>query len=357
MIFPDSNAQWKVLANRLVAGLGVRAGELIQIRDETGVYPLLQHIILAVELAGATPLVEIRPISHMHTVWQQAPLDYLANWDKHRGAWMQQTDRILVLLGGEPDYAKIPMGRFELWRSAEHRLTELEEATPRPFLIAAIPTEAQAQQLGLSEAQLSNHLFPALNVGVSEMQKVLQTTLLKLKGAKELTIQTGKSAELTLKLGARRWLVDDGYIDDDDIQAGAVVSNLPAGALYTTVLEAETSGTLFLPQALGALNVSFRFESGRVQQIDAAFNGEAIRSVFSRHTGEPRRVGHIGIGLNPRLRRPIGWTIVDEHVHGHLFISFGENRYMGGQNASSLNIDFALPNARLLADGVQVIPF
>lgn len=62
-----------------------------------------------------------------------------------------------------------------------------------------------------------------------------------------------------------------------------------------------------------------------------------------------------GIGLNPHLRQPIGWTLVDEHVIGALFLALGENRYMGGQNASSLNHDFALQGASLLVDGQVVV--
>ena len=77
--------------------------------------------------------------------------------------------------------------------------------------------------------------------------------------------------------------------------------------------------------------------------------------MFDSHSGEPRRVSHIGLGLNPCLRQPIGWTLVDEHILGTLFFAFGENRYMGGENESSLNIDFALPGATLEIGGQMVV--
>jgi hypothetical protein len=47
--------------------------------------------------------------------------------------------------------------------------------------------------------------------------------------------------------------------------------------------------------------------------------------------------------------------LVDEHVHGHVFVAFGETRDMGGKNASSLNIDFALPGATLLVGDRVVV--
>jgi hypothetical protein len=46
---------------------------------------------------------------------------------------------------------------------------------------------------------------------------------------------------------------------------------------------------------------------------------------------------------------------VDEHVAGCLFISLGENRYMGGQNETSLNVDYAIPATTLVADGRMIV--
>ena len=66
-------------------------------------------------------------------------------------------------------------------------------------------------------------------------------------------------------------------------------------------------------------------------------------------------MSHIGIGLNPYLDRPTGWTIVDEHIHGAIFIALGENRYMGGQNELSLNVDYAFSDVTLEVDGRTIV--
>ena len=90
--------------------------------------------------------------------------------------------------------------------------------------------------------------------------------------------------------------------------------------------------------------------------IDTIAQGKAdLDALFARHSGEARRVSHVGIGLNPHLRREIGWTLVDEHRHGNLLLAMGENRYLGGANQSSLNVDFALPTVTLLADSQVIV--
>jgi len=121
------------------------------------------------------------------------------------------------------------------------------------------------------------------------------------------------------------------------------------------VVETATHGSLWLPRADDAMEVVLYFQGGRVVSIEAASGAESLAALLDRHTGEPRRISHIGVGLNPGLRRPLGWTLVDEHVYGSLFIALGENRYMGGQNESSLNIDFSIPSGTLLVGGRAIV--
>ncbi|MCB0038003.1 MAG: aminopeptidase [Anaerolineales bacterium] len=341
---------WPVIAQRIVRGVGVRQGELILVRDDTGRFDILQELLLAIEKSGATPLVHLTPINYMERLWRTASARYLASWDQHRQEWVQKADRIIVLSGPRPDLNSVPAASFQTWHEAEHRLTMIEEERQLPYLMVGIPTERQARQLGMSLADLEKIVVPALQAPIDKLQDRISRILGAARNGTEMVIHSGANCELHLKLGDRPWLSDDGYIDEEDRAKGAIVSNLPAGSIYTTVLEDQTEGTLWLPQAAGAQDVVLTFVNGRVSQITASAGAEQLAAMFDQHEGEPRRIGHIGIGLNPELSRPIGWTVIDEHVLGYLFISFGENRYMGGQNESTLNVDFALPNATLLVN-------
>ena len=119
---------------------------------------------------------------------------------------------------------------------------------------------------------------------------------------------------LHLEQGDRLWMNDDGFIDETDIQQGAIVSNMPAGSIYTTVLEHQTNGHLWLPKAGPAKDVLFTFRDGRIVDIQASSGSIQLMEELDRHSGEPRRMSHIGLGLNPYLKRPTGWPMMDEHV-------------------------------------------
>jgi leucyl aminopeptidase (aminopeptidase T) len=188
-----------------------------------------------------------------------------------------------------------------------------------------------------------------------ELQDGIVRIQSRLEDAREIIIRTGGEHALRLVHGDRPILNDDGYIDDLDRERGAVVSNLPAGSVYFTVLEDQTEGSLYLPAAGDARDVVFYFERGCATRIEAASGAAALNALFDAHTGESRRIGHIRFGVNPRLREPIGWPLVDEHVRGAVVVAFGDNRHIGGQNASSLQEDFIALDAQIETDGQRIV--
>ena len=121
------------------------------------------------------------------------------------------------------------------------------------------------------------------------------------------------------------------------------------------MVEELPTGVLCLPEAAGARDVRLTFAGGRIVDVAAQAGREHLLGLLARHGGDPDRVSHVGIGLNPALRGAVGWPLVDEHVRGALLVALGENRYLGGRNQSDLNIDFALPRASLAVDDTPIV--
>ncbi len=350
------NSQWPQLAQRIIQGLDVQTGEIIQVRGDPGPYEFLFEIQLAIEAAGATPLLELFPSNYLRRLWAGAPLGYLSNWDQHRAGWLKGVDRVVMFMWPPTETNSVPKEKIEAWGKATGRLSAIEDELRLPILVVFFPTEAWAGALGVPYARLESILLPALLASPQEL-RIEATRLLEAIGNRqELAIHTGDGCDLRFQQGDRSWLIDDGVIDLQDRQRGAIVSNLPAGSIYTTVLESETQGSLWLPKAGDATEVTFFFRDGRIMEIQAANGAEQLRNWIFSHSGEPGRVSHVGIGLNPYLKESTGWNIlVDEHVHGALFLALGDNRYMGGQNASSLNTDFAIQRASFSANGTKIV--
>lgn len=348
--------RWDALAARLVEGINAQPGDLVRIQDNSGRLDIAAATALALELNGATPFIQLAPVDYIQRLLTEAPPAYLAEWDMHRSTLTANANRMIHFTGDAIDFSALPQERFELWEKADGRLSQVESA--RPLLVACLPTPRRAAQLGMSLEQLEAILLPALETPLDALHDEIERVLQVADGAKHLTLRTGDgdiNCELHLDRGERIWLTDDGYIDDQDIARGAIVSNLPAGSIYTTVLEDSAEGELYLPRMGAAREVRLRFTNGRIAEIYAASGAEDLNAMFDRHSGESRRISHLGIGLNPALTQRIGSIVVDEHLHGMIFIAFGDNIYMGGQNDSSLNVDYLLPNATLIANGRSIV--
>jgi len=346
---------WSKIADRAVKALGVQPDELIQIREHSGRFDVLVEIALAVERVGATPLIELTPPDYLRRLLNEADLRYLEQWDRHRLRWMRKVDRVLALNGAAPESDDVPATALRAWIEATQRLVQIEDERRLPYLLMAVPSARRAAELGMNEKALERHLLASLKASPSELRKEIDLVLEHVMGGRRLLVRSADDAELCLEIEGRQWLTDDGRIDDNDRAASAHVSNLPAGSVYTTVVEEATRGQLCLSTAMGASEVRLTFEGGRIVDVRVRSGRERVLDLLAQHTGDADRVAHVGIGLNPHLKSFVGWPLVDEHVHGALFVALGENRYLGGQNDSSLNIDFAIQHATLVCDDTVIV--
>jgi leucyl aminopeptidase (aminopeptidase T) len=346
---------WSAIARRVVEGVGVQPGELVMMRDGADHPTARLETMLAVEQAGATPLLEPTTPTYLQGLLQRVAPEHLHHWDLHRMEWVRRMDRRIVLQGASLDLSGAPEAALAAWQAATARLTVVDEERKVRVLLVAVPTLDRARQLDIPLEELETIVLPALAVPADDLRSEIQHALNTIGDARTLTLHTGEGCTLQVSLGDRHWHSDDGVIDEADRSTGAIASNLPAGSIYSTIVEESAEGTLHLPQAGPARDVTLHFEHGRIVRLQAREGGTELTALFDRHTGGSRYISHLGIGLNPYLHRPTGWILVDEHIHGTLFIAFGENRYMGGRNTSSLNIDFCVTDATMEADGRVVL--
>jgi leucyl aminopeptidase (aminopeptidase T) len=346
---------WDQLARRLVDALGAQRGELIEVRDEAGNQRLLHAVLLALESVGAEPLVSILPAQQVERLLVTASPDTLATRGRRYAEWLHQVDRSLLLVGAYPNMSQMTDEALHAFGTAYNRLEQIRATRRIPQIIAAIPTIGKAAQLGLSHEDLELRMMPALLVSSNELQTITDQLVPVLNRTSTITTSTGPGYELHLRRDDRLWLCDTGRIAVPVGEADPIISYLPSGSVYTTVIAESAEGDLFLPVAGPARAAHLHLNGGRVTQIEAASGAERLLELFDRYESTARRIRYIGIGLNPRLSQPLGWPMVDQHVQGTLRITFGENRYHGGANAVPYQLDFVIGAANLRVDDQLII--
>jgi aminopeptidase len=244
--------------------------------------------------------------------------------------------------GNTREGADQPAERLALDDGGRHRalaiLLEREAAGEAVWCAAQYPTEAVAQEAGLSLAEYVALLERALLLDRSdavaawrEVAERQERICRFLAGVDRLRI-VAPGTDLELRVGGRRWMSAHGS------------SNLPDGEVFTGPHEDSAEGTITftVPVLHGGAEVRdirLRFERGRCVEAAAAAGEAVLLAALDLDEGA-RRLGEVAIGLNDGVDRATYNTLLDEKIGGTVHLALGASYVeTGGVNQSDLHWD------------------
>lgn len=324
----------ELLARRILDGVPTVESRLL-VRDRCGRSDVVEAVAAECRRRGFDPTVQLRSNEHLAAILAaSSPEDWSDAACDLREEFPRDIEAVVTLGGWHFDPTGLEAEVVQAWAAAVSRATAELDRRGVLTLAVAIATDEVAAALDIDREDLEDLVRSSVLLDSGSVSADASAVAARLAAVGPQTLAT-PGCRLDVDRGRREVLVDDGIIDDDDIQCGAVVSNLPAGSVYWTVIEERTRGDVRL-----ADGTVLRFdESGRV--AEGPYRGE--------------RISHVGIGLNGAIRDTIGWTIVDEHRRGAMFVALGENLYMGGNNESAMNVDLVPDSPTLLVDDDTIV--
>jgi leucyl aminopeptidase (aminopeptidase T) len=321
------------IGRRVVDALPIVSGTVL-VRDRCGRDEVVEAVVDECRRRGLDPVVEHVSNDRLREIIGSASPEELARWDLDRADLIPSVNGLIVLGGWHADLVGLPSDSLDSWIAAVGRVERALEQRNVPTVVVAVPTEYVAERLGLGITELEARVLPGLLMTAASLSDSVASLVGALDATSAVEVVTD-AGTLTVERGQRPLMIDDGMVDHADVARGAVVSNLPAGSLYWTVIENATRGDVALTDG-----TVLRFD------IDGRVAG-------GPYTGE--RVSHLGIAVNPLVTGTIGWTIVDEHRSGAVFLALGENRYMGGDNESAINVDLIPASPTVVVDGTVLV--
>jgi aminopeptidase len=138
---------------------------------------------------------------------------------------------------------------------------------------------------------------------------------------------------------------------------------MPSGEIFTGPLEDSPRGRLrsSFPVCRGGREVAgieLEFADGRVLNARAERGEDYLLSMLDVDPGA-RRLGELGIGLNPGIDRFTGSILYDEKIGGTVHLALGQSYpETGGTNTSALHWDLIVDlrkGGRVWADGRVVM--
>ena len=259
---------------------------------------------------------------------------------------------------------------------AEAVLTEMDERAtdgtdpPRPIAsamcsadVVVAPTSRslshtaarkQASDAGTRIATMpgvtADMLARVMAVDFDEVTERSQAVAALLSEGSEARLNCPRGSELTLDLGGRQGIADDG-----DLGARGSFGNLPCGEAFIAPAggEGRIVASSLAPLGLSDPPAVLTVRDGRIAGAERGLGAEFLELL--RAHGEPgTNLAELGVGTNDRARLT-GNVLEDEKILGTVHIAFGASAGFGGSVSVAIHLDVVVLDASLEIDGRPVL--
>jgi aminopeptidase len=332
--------------------VGVQPGWQVVVRSSPLARPLVEAVQEQIARRGAFPFVQLAWDLLGGPFAREAPLETLGEPAPIQRHIWETCDAFISITAPENvrEGADLSDERRQLLQKRSEPLRRRQMAMDVPWVICEYPTNASAQEAGLTLLEFEEFVYSAVlldwDAELLRMSKIAEI----FDRAEEVRI-VGDQTDLTLSLAGRTGAVDDGHI------------NLPGGEVFYSPVEDSVEGEITFsefPAVYYGNEVSgarFAFEQGRIVDASAVSGEDFLLKTLDTDHGA-RTLGELGIGCNPGIRRFSKNLGFDEKIDGTVHLAIG-NSYSstGGTNVSSIHWDIVKDlrrGGRLYADGKLV---
>lgn len=330
---PRVEAYAKLLVERC---LDVQPGWQVLIRSTPLARPLLEELERQIARRGAFAIMRIN--------WSLWPTDY--GWAAHAPeellGEMPDVDRYacdtmdarMTLEAPENtrEHAGFPTERRKLVQAAAKPFLARTMRSEIPWVSCQFPTEALAQEAGLTLSQLTDVVFDSCLLDWDAEGERMRHYAERFDAASEVRI-VGDGTDLRLSIEGRRGEVDDGR------------KNMPGGEFFYCPVEESAEGVVTFSEYPAVYEgqelegIRLTFEGGRVVEASASRGETLLHSILERDEGA-RRIGELGIGCNPGITHYMKNTLYDEKMDGTIHLALGQSyTSIGGRNTSAVHWD------------------
>jgi aminopeptidase len=351
----DLNARWADLLVDFC--LEVAADETILIVSELEARPLVEACCRAIVLRGAHPLVRL-DLPGLAEFFVEHATERQLSHVPPVALYEAETVDARIRIAAESDVRS--MSRIDPARQAavDRARDPIRRAAIRKrWVLTQYPTAAYAAAARMGPTEYESYVARAMFLdrrdpveAWQELGRRQSGLVAFMAGVKSVRIEA-EGTDLTLSVAGRTWINSDGR------------RNMPSGEIFTGPVEDSPSGRLRcgFPVCRGGrevVGIALEFDQGRVVSARADQGEHYLRSMLDLDPGA-RRLGELGLGLNPGIDRFTGSILYDEKIGGTVHLALGQSYpETGGVNESALHWDLIVDTrrgGRITADGQVVM--
>jgi aminopeptidase len=346
--------------NVIRRGLRVKPKENVIVETWNHGLPIATEFVYQLRAAGARPMLlfEDEP-----TYWRSLstlPKPKLGQVGSHEWKALEEADAY-VFVTGPADIVKVRETGDKYDAATAYNSEWYKRAKKARLRGARIGlgyvTGERAAAYGLDVDDWRRMMLDASSVDPREIVRRGRKlrTLLSRRGRVEITAPNG--TRFTCDLLGRKAGISDGVVDDEDMDRGENMTDVPAGEVFVAPDEKSASGTLVFDRPLAYVGrwvrgLRLAFDDGRLSKWSAEENADPIRARWEKAKGDKDRLGMLNFGLNPNARTGF---LQDYVASGSVYVSVGDNSEVGGKNKTDFFLGCTLTGATVTIDGAAVV--
>jgi leucyl aminopeptidase (aminopeptidase T) len=351
------------IAKRVVhTCLRVHEDDMVLIETWQHTIDLASEIALECYRTGAKPLITLNTDRLWWGTLAEIPEQYMRKIPRHI---LSAVDNVTVwiALGGPEDPSKfrdVPASRLEILFEGDKPVLDktFEKKVRTAELLLGHVTPQRAKAYGFDYERWLKMTEEAIKVDYPKLAELGRKIALRLERGSKVHITSKGGTDVRFEITKRPIHVQDGIVDQADVERGLVSTQLPSGKVEVAPLEESARGTVVydLPRALkGRLIQELRldFEKGRIKEFRAKKYEEVFREVFEATQGDRDKIAQFTLGLNPKVDL-IGYT-TDELSLGTVTIGVGANKGIGGKNDSSFTFSGTITKPTVEIDSQTIM--
>ncbi len=375
-----SKNKMKLCAKNIVNAINIKKeGECIYITGGTYAYELLEEIGLEVYRKGGLPQISYTTDYYQQSIYQDPDITIktLKTPHKHYMKFIENIDAYIVIepLENPAINLNIPRDKLKAKGKALAPIRDIlygakEEYAPgKKWIYAGWPSKKAAEFYEIKYETLERFTVDGTAVPLEELQEITTKIGKFFNDAKKIYVTDDLGTDFWISVEGRTKILDDGFISDDQIAAGDLGGNLPAGEVFFPPIETMGEGTIFCPltkdrytnKIIKGINLVFKQGKLQMDKVTAYNDIDVLKESFiqceeiDRENNVPElrtyNVAELGIGCNPKINKAIGYILTDEKINGSVHVAFGGNKMMAGTSVSQMHWDFVTtPNVNITVE-------
>lgn len=337
--------------------LAVEPGEVIAIGSQLAARPLVEACYKAVVLRGGLPLVRLE-LPGLHEFFLAHATDAQLASVPSSTLFEAETTNGRIRISAETDTRSMRSADPKRQASYEKAREPVRAAVRKHrWVLTQYPTEAYAADARMSLEDYERFVLAALFLDrsdpIAEWKELgrRQAGLVEFMSRVHTIRIEAAGTDLSLSVAGRTWINSDGR------------RNMPSGEIFTGPIEDSASGQLrcgfpVCRDGRELVGIAVQFREGKVISAQAEEGEDYLLAMLDLDPGA-RRLGELGLGLNPGIDRFTGSILYDEKIGGTVHLALGESYpETGGVNHSALHWDLIVDTrtgGRITADGQTVM--